>query len=226
MVGRFIFAVALGSLCLPLSVRAGVVANSETEFSNVQGANGWYYGYVAPANSPSFVQLPNYYAAWGYGSETPAAWAIDSPVADGTNFFTAIFAGGSHTNGVITSGFKPAEHWTVRRWVSDVAGPVTITGTVGDLKNFGGDQDGVVYQILLDGVAIWNNGTDGSTPDFGYSVDTTLAVGSTLDFVTKPRTSDYADWNTFTASISMIPEPASIGLMLPAIAGLLLRRRR
>ena len=112
------------------------------------------------------------------------------------------------SNGIITSGGRlSAEHWAVRRWVSEVNGSVTISGKLADLQ--GGAGDGIVGHIFVDGIEVFNHLiNDGDLTGINYNVKATVTVGSPVDFAVEPRSSDWTDSTRFTAVITF---PVTLG---------------
>jgi hypothetical protein len=107
------------------------------------------------------------------------------------------------------------EHWAVRRWSSEVAGLVTVTGTVHSaLSPF----DGFRAHIIVDGTTVYNRLVSGagSTTPVAYSVTFSVSVGSTVDFAIQPNGSDCNDHAVFTAVISSDAAPAPAPGLAPA----------
>jgi len=110
-----------------------VVANSVTEFSGTQGSNNWYYGYWDRAADPNGTYsdidmsfFPNANEAYGPNNFWNGAswdWFNGDPP------FTQITAGGATANAPNGNPGR-ADHWAVRRWVSEWSGPIKITGQI------------------------------------------------------------------------------------------------
>jgi hypothetical protein len=161
-----------------------LVAHSTRGFSDTQGRCGWSYGYVAPATSDAFQLMEEY-------DVVDADWYV----ARGT-YWTVMDGAHTHPNGTLTSrGRLPVEHWTVRRWTSNVSGVVRIIGEV--RKSVGAvDGNGVVARVVVDGITLFEQTVVDET---GIPVEVTasLAEGSTVDFVVDPHESDDAYDSTF-----------------------------
>jgi hypothetical protein len=170
-----------------------IVADSEAEFSCVQGQDGWHYGYFAgPFTSQDFQPMtqcgPDI-----LGSYTGNAWMVD-PRA----YWTSIRSVISFPNGPASCGRQPVEQWAVRRWVSNVAGPVTIAGTVADaVASF----DGFTAHIIIDGVRVFSQVVN-RLEEWPYHLDATVNAGATVDFAIQPHASDCNDHAKFTATIT------------------------
>jgi len=193
------------------------LANSVSQFSGVQGQDGWYYGYVEPQSGPQFVEMPTYFfdgIRWRW--------------ARGDEFFTTIWAEGQHPNG--PGGTQEAEQWAVRRWVSNASALVSISGEVGMYGETPTDADGVLAKVLVDGAMVFTEDISRTTTPHAYSTTASVNVGSVVDFLISPKDNSYNDATTFSASITtdMIPEPSTFGLLGAGAIGLLgyMRERR
>lgn len=184
-----------------------VVADSQAEFSGTQGANGWSYRYdVSWAKGEYGASAYNPTGdMWGYGSA--GAWEGGAD--------ERIIKEGQHPG---YSGSDPV--LAIRRWTSDVAGPVTISGALAKLDTRGGD--GVDCSIWVNTTQVYQcglAGTDGV--GVSYSFSTNLSVGDTVDFVVDPRTWHGNDATMFTATISQVPEPGTLTVLGAGLLGLL-----
>ncbi len=145
------------------------VADSLSDFSSVQGENGWYYGYSAGSGFISLVFS---------GSK----WTISS------KYWTQIHATGSHPNSTTTSfGRLPVDHSTIRRWVCPETGDYQIRGSLWDIH---------VEMAYGDGVEITVAGQHFNVPEGGsvpVLIDTTLNTGDFVDIIVSPKGNDFAD---------------------------------
>ena len=186
---------ATNSVSVPMCYRVvwtdTTVADSVKDFSATQGSNNWFYGYYSGNFSPSgFIQMTNF---------VRGSWSVLT-----NRYWTILGANGGHPNGTITSqGRTPVEQWAVRRWVSNIEGPVTIRGVIADADypNFEYDN-GVCTHVFIDGVEKGRCVIDrGGAATF--SIPATLANGAILDFALDPRESDDRhDTTTFTIGIT------------------------
>jgi hypothetical protein len=192
------------------SANAAVIADSVADFSATQGANGWMYGYYGSEFSPStFAAYDAYNSAWGY------AWSSGSSLDWGFVSADQAYPG---------TGARAA----VRRWTSDYAGTITLSGLI--QKEGGPDQswnNGVRARVYVTtGSSIdcivdqYIPGTDTSLHTYGTTWD--VQVGSTVDFVLDGYWNQGCDRSTFTAQI--VPEPATMALL--AMGGVAMLRRR
>lgn len=185
-----------------------VIADSVADFGGTQGLNGWYYGYgFEGVYFAECVYLPDS-QAWssgaGRGYPYLGAWSQIPATADYNGF----------------------DAWAIRRWVSSVDGDIRITGAMqrGTWEPYG-VGDGVLAAIYVDGgylggVSIGN----WDYTVYNYDVTTTVHVGSTVDFITGPYGSMWGDGTYMTATI--VPEPATMSLLMLGLSGLVLGRRR
>jgi hypothetical protein len=198
---------------------AAIIADSVAQFSDVQGQDNWYYGYIAPANGPGFIEFPTFDATYPGG----AAWVID-PLAPNPpwpdHYFTVLWADRGMDNSLITSANKPADQWDDRRWISTVNGTLSISGLFG-IDTPGGlpDEDGVIAEILVNGTLVWQQVADANYAVSPYATSATVSVGSVVDFVVLPRTNDFLDEHTFTA-VMQTPEPTGLSLLVAGMTTL------
>ncbi|HHT9123297.1 MAG TPA: hypothetical protein ACFYEF_10560 [Candidatus Wunengus sp. YC63] len=160
-----------------------VIADSQNDFSGVQGQDNWFYGYYTNCgNSSSFTQMTYDTSGWWEEAETQPPWTL------------------LRYNG----GNPSSNHCAVRRWVSEVSGDIVITGRVNkNDTSVGGD--GITASILVDGVNVWSqdiayNDSTGVT----YEINATVNVDSIVDFVISPgeNGNEAYDTSDFTATIS------------------------
>ncbi len=217
-----VLGVGIASVCgsARTAPAAVVVADSVANFSGTQGYDGWYYGDLpSPFTPAGFAQMTQFSASnidlAGNG------WFVNK-----TNYWTQVEATGQHSNGTVTSGGRtPVELWSDRRWVSTVAGVVTISGHLAK-SDTTGTGDGVVGDVFVNGTLDYSQPVAAAnSTDFDFSFSAPVQVGSDVDFALDPNTSDTNDATTFTATVT-VPEPTSAGLVGVAAASLLHRRRR
>jgi hypothetical protein len=174
-----------------LQRRTARIADSQAEFSCTQGRDNWYYGYYdGPFASTAFRLMTRCLADRDYG--LGVAWWVDP-----ARFWTSIRAAVSYPNGPESCGRQPVEQWAVRRWLSEVAGTVTVSGTVRTLLD---KYDGYVAHIFVDGKSAWSATVPPGSPTSPViPFQHTVAVerGTVIDFAVQPRWSDCNDHAEF-----------------------------
>ncbi|MGV2388023.1 MAG UNVERIFIED_CONTAM: hypothetical protein LVR29_05990 [Microcystis novacekii LVE1205-3] len=159
------------------------IANSQTEFSGLQGQNKWYYGYYdGPFNSSDFQQMTQF---------SSSAWYVQN----GT-YWTQLWANGGHSNGQITSGGRlSVQQWAVRRWVSEIDGVVQLSGS---LRFTGGGS--TIGKIFVGGTEFLSQVVNTQTSN--YNLRVAVQKGSFVDFALDPKdNNDLGDSTEFTAKI-------------------------
>jgi len=161
-----------------------------TGFSGKQGANGWSYGYWdrTADTDKSYSQTTDFQLLRHFGNDPINGVSSQSDFTPGKlwllqdgRYYTALWAEGGSANG--TTKLAPqakVEHWAVRRWVSAVNGPVTISGHAAKILDWG-DVDSGQAQIVVDGATVFSAATHGRNTN--YSVNVTVRVGSLVDFL-------------------------------------------
>ena len=170
------------------------LTDSAAGFSGTQGQDGWFFGYYdqlldadlgdAQYSTDEFIPFLNDGSniisdddAFGGWKESENHWnggswdLLDNGVvAHGP--WTALDAGGGHP--AANAQGDEEVHWVIRRWVSDFEGETNVTGL---LNNTSPDGDGTVGRILVDGVEVWSEVTNGDSID----VETSLTLSCRFD---------------------------------------------
>ncbi len=190
-----------------------VIANSQTEFSNIQGQNGWSYGYWVKSGDANGVYAPTEMVnfLWNGTSIVGNFNHWDGTKWDFRSGATRPLTELSATGGkpAAFTGFPPITHNTIRRYTSEVAGTLKLTGTLADIDPTG---DGAIGRILVDGVQIYEQAINNNS--FNYSVVTTVPLGAKIDFMIDagPSTEDTGDATTFTTIVEHLSQlpPANL----------------
>ena len=184
--------------------QASILADSEAEFSSVQGQDNWQYGYYDGPFVPSdFQPMPNYDTAFGF-------WYI----ADGSGgYWTRLTSAGGHPNGLNGNNGRRAENqWAVRRWTSEVDGLLTISGEIADFSPLGGN--GIIAHIFVGGAEVYTHVLDTWGASHSFSFSASVPMGTTVDFAIDPRDGDDGnDTTRFNAQIAAVPEPVATGVL-------------
>ena len=201
-----------------------LIADSVADWTTnaTQGENGWSYGYFDVTNSGSAVGdfIPFDAGMWNGGANK---WDIGGGAP-----WTEVGETAGHPNG-LNNG---AEHWATRRYEIG-------TGEAGDLYvefSFGASNRGgagVGLNILHNGSIVAAHNIDGNdAAGMNRSVLIPGAQeGDIIDIALTPvgangNTADGSDGSFFSASIYVVPEPGTLGLISLAGLALILRRRR
>jgi hypothetical protein len=180
-----------------------VIADSQTEFSGVQGANNWNYGYrnfTADGGAASYDPGAHVIPFTG-GSDTPDAWNGTTQqwnAATGWDLNTAgaapwtiVGSGGgnqdTHPNSANQAAPNNFEHWTIRRWTNNELAepaPVALIWNTRKIAAAGTGVTGGVYVngVLTDAVAIAGTDTTGVTRRYFVN----LSPGDKVDLVLTP----------------------------------------
>ncbi len=204
---------------------ATIIADSVAEFSGVQGQDNWYYGYWGRTNDADGQYLPtdfqpmNQYLTTPSGDFGPSLHVPCWRVQDGA-YWTALWDTGGHPNGTNGNhGHLPIEHWSIRRWVSEVTGQIDVSGLVGCSDGFGCNVAARVYVDRSPVFAITPSPGQGPQP---FSFSTVVSAGSAVDFIIDANGSDVNDMTYLTMTIT--PEPGSLVAM--ALVFTRVRRRK
>lgn len=177
----------------PTPIPSDVVADSEADFSSVQGSDGWYYGYFLPPDR-TFNQMPFF---------SNGTWE-----ADPAKYWTSLSRSAAHPNGDLPSSGRSNDgqvmQRAVRRWVSDVSGPIEISGDIAKQDISCGN--GVVARVVVDGTTILLQPIDyNDAAGVHYSASATVAVGSLIDLTLAANNgNDRCGATRFTARIRQL----------------------
>lgn len=196
--------IASAIACITGLSYADLLADSEADFSGIQGVNGWFYGYYditagdSPSDPGSFREMEEY--STDFTNQWSQAGADDWAGISNRSIHPHLPGAGRN---------DPNEYWSCRRWVSFVDGTINITGLV-DEGDLGGDSTDVF--IYVDGVqvATWAmSSTQNSMIEYDLDID--VSAGSTVDLFVTPRLNINFDGTVFTAAISGdFPCPADL----------------
>ena len=156
-----------------------VTADSEADFSGVQGQDGWTYGTYAAFDVAGFTELPTFSGAQWEGGE-----AFATPFVD---------ADGGHPG--VDSFF-----WAVRRWTADTDGDVTLDADYQDLNGSCGDGANI---------RVFHNSAEIATELVSLSLQSiapiaiTVGSGDTIDFVIDPIFDTGCDDTLLTSTVSV-----------------------
>ena len=179
-----------------------ILADSVADFSLTQDAHGWRYGYDT-GTYETFTLMTRESIITAYMPASNDVWKC---WANDTAHWTQLFELGGHPNGLITSSpDNEIYQRAVRRWVSNYAGDILITGELAkiDVEAPSNGIEGIVY---IDGIEAYKKTILGD--DAGgesYEATGTVQVGSFVDFVLDPHESDDRhDLSRFTGIITRV----------------------
>jgi len=190
----------------PNTPELSLVTDSVAEFSGIQGAGGWIYGYYNKSTDPNssyqvadFTPFPHQGETYGvsnFWNGSVWRWAPINPLK------TEIGPDLMRPN---ASNSTNHEHWPVRRWISTIQGTLSIDWTLKKIAVGGG---GVTFRIVQKGVTIETVVLAGTNDTFTAKtlVLPSVSVGDPIDFLLSPvgvnnSTSDEADATRMTARI-------------------------
>lgn len=164
-------------------------ADSVAEFSGVQGQNNWYYGYWNKTTDTDKVYTTGDVTIFAPAIFVGGSWDLNTSGAP----WTQLAAGGGHPNGINNA----AEHWTVRRYVSEFTGQARFVGTLQHPTA----SDGVSIRVMVDGNQVYYRPVANSTHEF--SVKTQVQIGQVIDFVVDagPAGNDGSDSFSFNVKV-------------------------
>ena len=167
---------------------AGLIANSADEFSGEQGQDNWRYGYRNVTEDggdedsydpvEDFIEFGTDDNDWWTGS----TW--DFPNNENPPW-TSIGEQSTHPNGDNNGDL----HWTVRRWVSEVSGKLSLFWTIRKTNVNGGN--GVTGAVFVNG-QLADSAVIAANDGIGVSktVEVTVNAGDFIDLVHTPEGAD------------------------------------
>lgn len=172
-----------------------VVADSVRDFSTTQGLEGFWYGAWHAGSDSDAVYQPDVdfqpLVACPDASWRPSCVALGEPGFR----WTLIMAELQH------AATLPMLELPIRRWLSDVSGPVSVA--LDHHHADPGDGDGTRAQLLVDGTSIWENEISGSDAAGQQLVlPLQLEVGTRLELVLHPRANEARDMTHLSMVVS------------------------
>ena len=157
-----------------------LLADSVSGYSKTAGENGWYYGYAELSSAAIYDPSQFRQMTWGIWGADNYRWLVPGgyPFASGSNM-------------------HPSASWAIRRWVSNIAGRVSLSGVL----SRGGGGDGVNVGIFVDGNEVYSQHLS-PNQSMNYNVsDVALKVGSKVDFTVNRAGESSFDATNFTSTI-------------------------
>jgi hypothetical protein len=187
------------------------IADSVADWSTtgIQGANGWTYGYYDRTNDPdhvysadAFIPFPHDGSGFGptdFWTGSSYEWFQGDPP------WTAIGSESVHPNGENNI----SEHWVIRRYTTEIAGPLVVEWHIGRNNLNGDGVTGYVFHqgTLVDSIAIAGSDSVGATR---LLVLPEVMIGDTIDFALGPtgpggQPEDWSDGSVLTSAVWPMP---------------------
>ncbi len=186
-----------------------LLADTQADFSlSGQGVNGFEYGvYNTAANATT-------------GTFSTAGFVVSGLNWQGGETYAtpALWVDGQHPG--VLSLYSAVRRYTVGSGAElDYSGLVRIEGTFFDLA--GGDTSGFV---TVNGVNLFLASVPNTSVPVPFDITVSLSPGSTIDFgVSAAGDGAISDSTGLVATVSTVPEPATVSLL--TVGGLLMLRR-
>ena len=179
--------------------RDNLLTDSAAGYSETQGTlpGSWQYGYEEDfSTNPPF----RFFAltATRYGNR----W-------EGGNNFASLRIDNAHPAlAYPLGGGTPVQSTTIRRWLSNVSGPINITG-FSRRSSAGGDGTGIAFRI--DGIIIYSRIINPTPNDVvNFSLRAMVNVGSNVDFMVNPGLSTNLSFDAIDYALQ-ISQPFAAG---------------
>jgi hypothetical protein len=231
--------------CVVLWLAAGMahaapIADSIADFSNVQGQDGWFYGFFNQGVDGSTAYTTGAFTQFEtFGDVEPGVWgATDAQVGAQNNDYLMLGSATGHPTGLAPPDVQDRIIWAVRRYESEVAGDVDIKI---DLRKFNPNPSGgITGRVFVDGVEVYTQFV--AFDDLiGYqtTIVRNVALNSLIEFAIDPLGvatdrgdgiySPRSDGTHFSAVISphaaAVPIAPTFLLMIGGLVGLIASRR-
>jgi len=220
------------------NVLAFVIANSQAEFSGVQGANGWYNGYriynpeggtVDYNANQDFIPYPGGagQGAWDGAGQTWTgdAWDLNTEGAGPWTYQAALDIHPNGTNSPPSIGGAADvtnEQWAIRRWSAvELAAPTNVT-VIWQVRKTNLNNDGVTGLLFINGKLVDSEALAGNGTGAVRRYRTSLKPGDIVDLAISPqglngRREDWSDGSQTWFWIDTRPAPATITLAAPVV---------
>ena len=221
--------VAILGLIAIAQPNAAHASDVTADFSGTSNPNGvWSYGSSWTIGGSFVLDTIKTNSVDGIGL---TGWLANPSVggADGSPYVAYNGTAGPITNNhntvyqpgqlAIVPGFT--NDYAVVRYTAPSAGTFNIASTFSGLSTLGDDVN--VY-ILTNGVPMFSSSVVGSPDPASFSGTRTLALGETVDFVVATAIPDGVNYETttlFSATVTTVPEPGVLGLVVASFGCLL-----
>jgi len=186
-----------GGACAPGNAFGDcTIADSAAEFGETQGESGWFYGYWDETGDADGSYALNDFSDMEYcGEDTwrPPGICELTPDEPGFRWTQNLNWGLQHPE------TTPDVELPVRRWVSDVSGPASLS-----IEHHvdGEFSDGTRALLLFDGREVWRNvAVGGDEVGVRATMPIELAIGMVIDQLVHPLAGSADDTTYFTIRI-------------------------
>lgn len=216
-----------------------LVNDSISQFSGVQGTNGWYYGWYnndavsssgagLTANLEAFNQFSYFSGDYGWWASDPSSVGGE-PSGKAPGSLAVATASLLHPNAPAGgANVVPDAQWGARRWVSDFSGDLTLHGHIAHYMYANAALgNGTEAYVLLDGVEVFSYIVEADDFDgVDFTLDLDVVEGSVIDLIVGARGDALYDATEFRVRMSGSVVPAPGALALVGLGGLMMGRRR
>jgi len=201
------------SVAGPAAFADNQLADSFSEWSTTgtQGENGWFNGYYnLTADGDGIYQTTDFIPFLNDGSNVPETDPVEINHWNGSEYefetippWTSLAQEQTHPNGVNNA----AEHWTIRRWQSDLDREVLVIWHLRAVNPGGTGTTGI---LLVNGVELDRATTNDTGAGVTRGVYTTIATNDLVELALTPEgaggdPSDGADLSITRLTISDAP---------------------
>lgn len=222
----------------------GIIGDSRTEFSGIQGANDWTYGMYAGFDNTGPDSVLGVGDTMGasfqpfLGGDGSGPWDGSTQLWTGTQWdantasaqpWTFLSSTDGHPNGT-NQGDGSLEQWATKRWTvpAGEAGDLLVEFDLSKSNNAGG----TTLFVIHNGEVVGKIDSNSAALEEGFVQIDGAVEGDTIDLALSPLfgadTADGADSSQFGGTIHLlnpVPEPGT-GILAGLASLALLRRRR
>ena len=202
--------VALLALSPSLRLSAETFADSVDDWSTggSQGFRGWTYGYYNRTDDGNGTYQTGDMRFFSASQWDGSSWRLSTDPGASGGPWTIISRESTHPNG--TNSTPGDEHWTIRRWLSDVDAPARITWHMRKTNTNGNGVTGILFinGDEVDRATISGSDSGGVT----RAVTHNLESGDRIDLALTPNGSDGSDGSANRLTIEDIPDDDGDGI--------------
>jgi hypothetical protein len=211
----------LAALGFPHAASAYDAAGDFSSTSNPDGV--WSYGSSTSLAGTFVLDTTNTASFHGLGL---SGWLVNNPSTDFAPY--VIHNGTASPITYVNTTWQPGQlalnpggsAYALVRWTAPSSGLYDINATFSGLSSIGASTD---VHILLDNVSIFNSAVNGSPAPTSYSGIQSVLAGDRIDFAVGfgGNGNDQEDVTGLSATITAVPEPGTLGLVVTGLGCLL-----